>query len=187
MGTELPCCKGMTTRELAKVIGVDSRTIQRTASKLFDPATLMSRVVNGGKSLVFNEAQATAIKCELQNHSKVNALTPKTRLEKQLIIQQAMRLQEEMIAELQAENQQIAAERDSLLLELDSAKEWASVKRMEALNEGAFSWRALKRYSLENGYGIKKVFDQNYGNVNAYHKDVWEAVYGEQIDNAPWH
>lgn len=92
----------MTTKELAQSLGVDVKTIQRTATKLFNPSTLMSRVINGGKSQVFNEAQATAIKLELQNHSKVNALSPKTTLEKQLLIKQAMRLQDEMIAELQA-------------------------------------------------------------------------------------
>ena len=57
----------MTTKELAQALGVDVKTIQRTATKLFNPSTLMSRVINGGKSQVFNEAQATAIKLELQN------------------------------------------------------------------------------------------------------------------------
>ena len=27
------------------------------------------------------------------------------------------------------------------------------------------------------GYEVKKIFDANYGSINAYHKDVWEAVY----------
>ena len=58
-----------------------------------------------GQRAVYNEEQVTAIKLELQSHSKVNALSPKTTLEKQLIIQQAMQLQAEMIAELQAENE----------------------------------------------------------------------------------
>ena len=49
----------MTTKELAEALGVDVKTIQRTSVKLFDPSTLMSRVINGGKSQVFTEAQAT--------------------------------------------------------------------------------------------------------------------------------
>jgi len=68
---ELTTNKTMTTKELAEAFGVDARTIHRTAEKIFDPATLMSRVINGGKSWVFTEAQATAIKIELQNHSKI--------------------------------------------------------------------------------------------------------------------
>ena len=51
--------------------------------------------------MLFDEAQVTAIKLEIENHSKVNALTPKTNLERQLIIQQAMQIQAEMIEELQ--------------------------------------------------------------------------------------
>lgn len=49
----------MTTKELAESLGVDVKTIQRTSAKLFDPSTLMSRVINGGKSQVFTEVQAT--------------------------------------------------------------------------------------------------------------------------------
>jgi len=52
----------ITTKELAEVLGVDVKTIQRASAKLFDPSTLMTRVINGGKSKVFNEAQATAIR-----------------------------------------------------------------------------------------------------------------------------
>jgi len=160
--------KEITTRELAEILGVDVRTVQRAAERVLDPSTVLTRVINGGKSLIFdeeqataikreiqkhhnlmttkdiakalnisdrwvrntieklrnnnsavfediclnsqggfllNETQVTAIKLELQNHSKVNALSPKTLLEKQLLIQQAMQLQSEMIEELQAENE----------------------------------------------------------------------------------
>lgn len=106
MSNELSTEKTMTTKELAEVLNVDVKTIQRASAKLFDPSTLMSKVVNGGKSFIFNEAQVTAIKLELQNHSRVNSLTPKTNLEKQLLIQQAMKIQEEIIKELQTENEQ---------------------------------------------------------------------------------
>lgn len=33
--------------------------------------------------------------------------------------------------------------------------------------------------SIELGYGVKKIFDANYGEVNTYHRDVWEAAYPE--------
>ena len=95
----------MTTKELAQALGVDVKTIQRTSTKLFDIDVVKSVSYGGRPTQVFNEAQATAIKLELQNHSKVNALSPKTTLEKQLLIKQAMRLQDEMIAELQAQNE----------------------------------------------------------------------------------
>ena len=93
--------KVMTTRELAEALGVSVETVRTVAKKIIDPSKYFWKVINGGKSQVFTEAQATAIKIELQNHSKVNALSPKTQLEKQLLIQQAMQLQQEMITELQ--------------------------------------------------------------------------------------
>lgn len=87
----------MTTKEVADVLGVDVKTIQRAVE------SLDMNVERSGSShtMLFSEAQVTAIKLEIENHSKVNALTPKTNLEKQLIIQQAMQIQAEMIAELQ--------------------------------------------------------------------------------------
>lgn len=87
----------MTTKEVADVLGVDVKTIQRAVE------SLDMNVERSGSShtMLFSEAEVTAIKLEIENHSKVNALTPKTNLEKQLIIQQAMQIQAEMITELQ--------------------------------------------------------------------------------------
>jgi hypothetical protein len=59
--------------------------------------------------------------------------------------------------------------------------DWASVKRMEAYHRTEFSWRPLRKYSITNGFEIKKVFDQNYGTVNSYHKDVWKAVFDIEV------
>lgn len=88
----------MTTKEVADVLGVDVKTVQRAA------LSLDMDVERSGSShtMLFDEAQVTAIKLEIENHSKVNALTPKTNLERQLIIQQAMQIQAEMIEELQS-------------------------------------------------------------------------------------
>ena len=87
----------MTTKEVADILRVDVKTVQRAA------LSLDMDVERSGSShtMLFDEAQVTAIKLEIENHSKVNALTPKTNLERQLIIQQAMQIQAEMIEELQ--------------------------------------------------------------------------------------
>ena len=87
----------MTTKEVADILRVDVKTVQRA------PLSLDMDVERSGSShtMLFDEAQVTAIKLEIENHSKVNALTPKTNLERQLIIQQAMQIQAEMIEELQ--------------------------------------------------------------------------------------
>lgn len=68
--------KLMTTKELSKVLGVTSMTILRTIKNLN-----IDVKVENGKPTYLNEIQTTAIKKELENHSKVNAQTPKTELE----------------------------------------------------------------------------------------------------------
>lgn len=103
--------KIMTTKEVAEALGVSVDTVQKTVQKLAENNRRLFGEIkrNSQGGYLFDEAQATAIKLELQNHSKVNALSPKTTLEKHLLIQQAMQLQAEMIEELQAENKRQAA------------------------------------------------------------------------------
>ena len=71
---------------------------------------------------------------------------------------------------------------EELKAQLDTSKDWYSIKRVAAMNGvdwKTFNWRKLKETGLEMGYDVKKIFDANYGEVNTYHKDVWEAVYPE--------
>lgn len=78
---------------------------------------------------------------------------------------------------LQSEKQ-----KEQLRLELDRSKDWYSIKRVAALNGvdwKTFDWRKLKRTGVDMGYEVKKIFDANYGEVNTYHRDVWETVYPE--------
>lgn len=70
--------------------------------------------------------------------------------------------------------------KEQLRIELDKSKEWYTIKRVAQLNGVSwkdFSWRKLKQTSAELGYGVKKIFDANYGNVNVYHVKVWKCVY----------
>lgn len=64
-----------------------------------------------------------------------------------------------------------------LEIELDKNKEWYSIKRVTKLTGGSYDWRKLKQASEDHGYDIERVFDKNYGTVNAYHVDVWNDVY----------
>ena len=70
--------------------------------------------------------------------------------------------------------------RKALETELDRSKEWYSIKRVAHLNGVSykvFDLRKLKLESQRQGYGVKKIFDANYGEVNTYHVNVWEKVY----------
>ena len=83
----------------------------------------------------------------------------------------------------EVERRQIAEQKkEKLQQELDRSKNWYSIKRVAAMNGVSwqtFNWRKLKDVGLQMGYEVKKIFDANYGEVNTYHKDVWEATYPE--------
>lgn len=83
----------------------------------------------------------------------------------------------------EVERRQIAEqEKEKLQQELDYSKDWLSIKRVATMNNvdwKTFNWRKLKETGLQMGYGVKKIFDANYGEVNTYHREVWEAVYPE--------
>ncbi|MBE0434694.1 MAG: Rha family transcriptional regulator [Methylomicrobium sp.] len=65
-----------------------------------------------------------------------------------------------------------------LEIESDKSKDYCSIKRAEMLHHGQkFDWRLLKSASAEMDIPPTKVFDQNYGTVNAYHVDVWFETY----------
>ena len=76
----------------------------------------------------------------------------------------------------------VETERQYLKVTLDLAHDWSSIKRMELRNDKKYFYPPLRNYSKENGYEIKSVFDQNYGKVNSYHKNLWFAVYDVIID-----
>ena len=81
------------------------------------------------------------------------------------------------------EKQKLIESNTELEIKLDEAKEWYSIKRMEKLNfPRKFNWRELKRESQRLRKPIKKVFDQNYGEVNAYHSSVWESLYFDTLN-----
>jgi len=82
------------------------------------------------------------------------------------------------LADKVEELERVELEKKEIRIILDSESEWSSIKRMESAYLMDFLWTPLKQYSKKHGYDIKKVFDQNYGKVNSYHKEVWEAVYG---------
>ena len=64
--------------------------------------------------------------------------------------------------------------------QLDQSKEYFSIKRVAANNGVSwkvYSWRKLKA----TGAPIVKIFDANYGEVNAYHHTAWKLAYPDAI------
>ena len=99
--TDLKSEKTVTTEELAESLGVDVKTIQRAVDSL----DIDVERVGSSHTMVFNESQATAIKIELQNHSKIaqngfNTLTINNDVEMLILQKRLTEYQDRRIAEL---------------------------------------------------------------------------------------
>lgn len=78
---------------------------------------------------------------------------------------------------------QAVKQANKLAIELDRAKQYASVKRMSMLYHGQkFDWRLLREVSAVVGQSPIDVFDANYGTVKAYHADAWREAYALEIE-----
>lgn len=72
---------------------------------------------------------------------------------------------------------------NKLEIELDRAKDYATVKRMSMNYHGQrFDWRLLKETSACIGIQPIDVFDANYGTVKAYHAQAWREAYAVSIE-----
>ena len=146
--------KTVTTKELAEQLGVTPRTIQQTVEKL-GLAKLVSQVkIRGKNSYSFTEAQATAIKIELQNHSKIakngfDTLTISNDIEMLILQRRLTEYQSKRIDELQKENRFLLEENSNLRIELDESKEWTS----------------LQRYFDENGWNTNRKYLANLSKI----------------------
>ena len=105
--------KTMTVKEVARILGVTERTVQRHLKAIRADLDNVVEVQNGIPSSI-SEAETTLIKKKIEasgrNDIIIPSKLPKTNLEKQLLIRQAMQLQNEMIAELEAENERLKIE-----------------------------------------------------------------------------
>ena len=105
--------KTMTVKEVADVLGVTERTVQRHLKAIRESLDNVVEVKNGVQTSI-TEAEVTLIKKKIETSGRndiiVPSALPKTNLEKQLLIRQAMQLQNEIIAELEAENERLKIE-----------------------------------------------------------------------------
>ncbi|MGP1529855.1 MAG: phage antirepressor KilAC domain-containing protein [Treponema sp.] len=104
--------KTMTVKEVAEVLGVSRELITKRIRELFPEK------MQHGSTTYLNEAEVTVIKKRIEQNAHLATSydrtklvdMPKTNLEKHLLIRQAMQLQNEMIAELEAENKKLKTE-----------------------------------------------------------------------------
>jgi hypothetical protein len=172
----------MTTKELADFLKTSSKVILENARKC-----MPKKVIENGKPTYWNKIEVTVLLDYLKNNPQTNSshlyLQSKgyeTELTPALKIKKALELMQEGYEE---ELRRLEAEKQFLSIKLDEAEDWYSIKRMQKLNPDVnFNWRLMKRESEKLGHEVKKVFDQNYGEVNAYHRDVYESLYFDTLE-----
>ena len=175
----------VTTRELAQMLGVSIETIRTTAKEILDPSKSIWKVINGGKSQAFTKAQATAIKIELQNHSKIakngfDTLTVSNDLEGELLVKRAMAYQDQKIRELQRRAE--VAEK-SLNRIADGTGCFSMNQTAKALK---LPYGNIKLYERLRGEGILNADNSpKQEQVNAGHFKVVVKFVNEKIGNKP--
>lgn len=102
--------KTMTIKELSKILNVSDKHIRKTIKKI-----LPDKMKNGVTTYL-NELEVTSIKLHIEKNPYLDqSVQVKTSLEKHLLIQQAIQLQQEMIQELEVENKNLKSENKEML------------------------------------------------------------------------
>jgi hypothetical protein len=106
---ELTIEKTMTVKEIAGLFHCAENTVLN-AVKVWYPG-----IVRNGLTTKLNQEQITAIKKEIESHHNLASTCelPKTKLEKAMLIKQAMLIQQEEIEDLQNENYNLKLQRES--------------------------------------------------------------------------
>lgn len=182
---EISTEKTMTTKELAEILGVDVKTIQRTADKLFDINVVKSISTGGRPTKVFNEAQATAIKIELQNHSKIaqngfDTFSITNDLEAWELQKRLDAYKDRRIAELTAEN----AEQKAIIDRIENGKGCYSINQTAKALKLPFG--NIKLFELLRNNGILNSDNSpRQEQINAGHFKVVVKFINETVGNKP--
>jgi excisionase family DNA binding protein len=160
--------KTMTVKEVAEALGVSRDTIENSIKDL-ESQSVFFRIGkiqgdHGGKPYyVLNEAQVTAIKLNLEKKFEV-----KTRLEKALLIRQAMQFQDELIADLQQENEALKAENVTLkpkaeyhdrLVDASHLTNFRDTAKELGISQQWFiEWLEAHRYIYHDAQGVIKPY-----------------------------
>lgn len=187
---EFPLEKVITTKELAKSLGVTLRTVQQIIADKGYEINFVPMQTKGGiqKCACVNEAQATAIKIELQNHSKIakngfDTLSVSNDLEGELLVKRAMAYQDQKIRELQkraevAENalDRIANGKDCYTMGATAKALHINVNGKKLGRNNFIDFLKDKNILMENG--------EPYQNHTEHFKTVIKFI-NEQIGNRP--
>jgi prophage antirepressor-like protein len=105
--------------------------------------------------------------------------------EKQKQLEEAIRTKAEIGSRREATAMNTASQKSKevkrLEIQLDSSKDYATVRKVQIVCGIEANWRELKKESISLGLDIHTVPDELYGSVKSYHKEVWQNCYGIDI------
>jgi phage antirepressor YoqD-like protein len=143
----------VTTKELATMLGVTIETVRVTAKKVIDPSKVLWRVINGGKSQVFTEEQATSVKQEIQKHHNLSSRqidTVTTELEENQMIENVLMI-------LHRRNDELRLRAEKAEQQLIEQKPKVDVYNRIADGRGCFTVNQAAK-ALKLPYGNKTLF-----------------------------
>jgi phage antirepressor YoqD-like protein len=161
--------KFMTVKEVAKILNVDERTVQRHAKEMFP------EIIQNGKQTFLNEINVTAIKLKIERSGRNDlgnvAELPKTDLVKEKIIFQAWQFMNEKIERLEKESlilkpkaifyDQVTGSTDTI-----DMREVASVLNIEGLGRNKlFAFLRSKKILDKDNQPYRQFIDSGYFRV----------------------
>jgi phage antirepressor YoqD-like protein len=166
--------KIMTVKELSEVLGVSRQLISEKAKEMFP------QIVKNGIETKLDEKQVTAIKLTIEKNPMIPSMTvegfPKTDLEKELLIQQAMIFQREKIEKLQ---QQLSDKTNQVNRLIHDNKTYTTTEIAKEMN--LKSAIELNKILEENGIQYKMngtwVLTAKYSNLD------YESIKQQELDN----
>jgi phage antirepressor YoqD-like protein len=158
---ELTNEKTMTIKEIAEILKVSQDLVLNKAKEYFP------EIIQNGKKTYLTEKQTTIIKLDIEKNPylRQSSELPKTVMEKEIIIQQALIFQNEKIQSLQKENEILKpkAEYYDFLVERDLLTNLRDTAIQIGLTQNVFIQKLL-----DDGYVYKNIHGKYRSMCNSY-------------------
>lgn len=167
----------MTTKEIAAVARVSSRTVTRTAKENG------IGVVKPGVETIFTELEAVQLMAELRKKGFVEPRqnVPAPRQNDELITRNDLAaFGSAIVSEMMKQFLPLIQNRQPVMIEQDyyAINGYANkIGQRIGFSDALAIGRLAGKLSRERGFEIRKVDDERYGQVNSYHVDILKEVF----------
>lgn len=173
----------MSSREIASLTGKEHRNILRDCDELNESYEKLGllKIEQTTYKDVWNREQREYRLTRMQCFDLMTGYSRELRIKVNRRWEELEKKERAQLPTSFADALQLAADQQRKIEQqqkrLDEAAQWYSIKRWakeHATDWRAYHWGVLKALSYEHGYKVDKTFDKNYGEVNLYHRRVFE-------------